>query len=172
MAQASPSYGQYRTDKVKKALDTDGPTFINLLSPCRLGWGFPAEETLEIGKLAVEACVWPLYEVVNGEYRLTVKPAQKKSITDYLSKQARFRHLMRPENAELVESLQAGVDRKWSLLLKRCGLAISSLIRCCAWHQGRAIAMSLRKATQRAIPDAPQISRSYMHRPKALKAKR
>jgi len=122
VAQSCPSFWQDLTGKVKKALDTDGPTFINLLSPCQLGWGFPAEDTIEIGKLAVETCIWPLYEVTNGEYKLTHKPAQKKPIIEYLKRQTRFRHLLRPENAEVVEALQAEVDRKWNLLLKRCNL--------------------------------------------------
>ncbi len=40
-AQASPSHWNDFITKVQKALATDGPTFINVLSPCRLGWAFP-----------------------------------------------------------------------------------------------------------------------------------
>ena len=39
VAQTSVSHWRDLTAKVQKALDTPGPSFINVLSPCRLGWG-------------------------------------------------------------------------------------------------------------------------------------
>ncbi|MBN1823851.1 MAG: hypothetical protein JW803_05995 [Endomicrobiales bacterium] len=104
--------------KVQKAVATDGPTFINILQPCRLGWGYKPEDTLAIGRLAVETCIWPVYEVVNGEYKITSKPKEKKPVTEWLKPQARFKHLFRPENKGLLEQIQAEVDAKWEKLLR------------------------------------------------------
>lgn len=104
--------------KVQKALAADGPTFINVLQPCRLGWGYKPEETLALGRLAVETCMWPIFEVVHGEYKISSKPKEKKPIVEFLKPQARFKHLFRPENAELLASLQAEVDARWERLLK------------------------------------------------------
>jgi pyruvate/2-oxoacid:ferredoxin oxidoreductase beta subunit len=70
------------TAKVEKALSMEGPKFINVFQPCRLGWSYPPELTCEIGRLAADTCVWPLYEVVNGEYRITYKPKQKKPLSE------------------------------------------------------------------------------------------
>ncbi len=53
VAQGSPSFWNDLITKMQKALDTDGPSFINVLAPCRLGWAFPPEETIELGRLAV-----------------------------------------------------------------------------------------------------------------------
>lgn len=39
--------------------------------------------------------VWPLYEVVNGKYRITYKPREKKPVEYYLKQQARYRHLFK-----------------------------------------------------------------------------
>jgi pyruvate ferredoxin oxidoreductase beta subunit len=107
--------------KVQKALDTPGPTFINILQPCMLGWGFPSDQTVALGQLAAETCMWPLYEVEKGVYKLTKKPKQKKPVAEWLRAQDRFKHLFRPENAGLLESIQADVDARWAKLLALCG---------------------------------------------------
>ncbi len=107
--------------KTERALDTNGPSFIDVLSPCRLGWKYPPELTPEIGRLAADTCFWPLYEVVNGEYHLTYKPKEKKPITEWLKLQGRFKHLFKPENRALVENIQNHIDERWEKLLKLCG---------------------------------------------------
>jgi pyruvate ferredoxin oxidoreductase beta subunit len=94
---------------------------MNVISPCPLGWGYSSEKTIEIAKLAVDTCFWPLFEVENGlTWKLSYKPAAKKPITDYLKAQVRFRHLLRPENTAVVEAIQKRVDDDWAALLKRC----------------------------------------------------
>jgi len=121
-AQASPSHWNDLITKSQKALSVDGPSFMNVLSPCPLGWAYPPEKTIELAKLAVDTCFWPLFEVENGTtWKLSYKPAAKKPITDYLKVQGRFRHLLRPENASVVEEIQKRIDDDWAALLKRCG---------------------------------------------------
>jgi pyruvate ferredoxin oxidoreductase beta subunit len=109
------------TSKVEKALSIEGPKFINVLQPCRLGWIYKPEMTPQIGRLAADTCVWPLYEVVNGEYKLTYKPKEKKPLSEWLSLQDRFRHVLLPENKALLEEMQADVDKSWQKLLAKCG---------------------------------------------------
>jgi len=122
VAQASPSHWNDLITKSQKALSVDGPAFMNVISPCPLGWGYSSEKTIEIAKLAVDTCFWPLFEVENGTaWKLNYKPAAKKPITDYFKAQVRFRHLMRPENAVVVEEIQKRIDDDWAALLKRCG---------------------------------------------------
>ena len=58
-------------DKAHKAIYTPGAAFLNVLSPCPRGWRYPAEDLAKITKLAVDTCVWPMFEVVEGEYHLT-----------------------------------------------------------------------------------------------------
>lgn len=121
IAQASPSNWRDLTTKVQKALDTDGPTFINILSPCPLGWRHPGDKTIELAKLAVETCFWPLYEVENGVYKLSYKPKEKKSLSEWIVPQGRFRHLKDPKNKHIADELQAEVDKRWEELLKKSG---------------------------------------------------
>jgi pyruvate ferredoxin oxidoreductase beta subunit len=125
VAQAIPSMWKDLINKVQKALAVDGPAFINILVPCRLGWGFPPEATIEIGRQAVRSCFWPLYEVEDGKWNLTYKPKEKTPLKDWLKQQARFKHLFKPQNEHIIEELQAEVDRNWDRLQKLCELTQS-----------------------------------------------
>lgn len=107
------------TSKVEKALTIEGPKFINVFQPCRLGWGYEPELTCEMGRMAAETCAWPLYEVVNGVYRITYKPKQKKPVAEWLKLQGRFRHLSKPENKAIVDDIQRTIDKSWEELLKK-----------------------------------------------------
>ena len=109
--------------KANKAFEVDGPAFINIISPCVPGWGYPMSKSLEMAKLAVETCFWPLYEVENDKWKLNYDPKDKKRpIVDWLKPQSRFKHLFRPENKALLDKIQAKVDYDWAELKKRCGV--------------------------------------------------
>ena len=120
VAQASVGFWADLIKKTERAMSISGPKFMNVLQPCQLGWEYPSSDTVEIGKLAVETCIWPLYEVENGVWRLSYKPKEKKPLVEWLKLQGRFRHLFKPENKELLEELQAEVDQRWQELLKKC----------------------------------------------------
>lgn len=120
VAQAIPSNWMDLTKKVEKALKADGPSFINVLAPCPLGWGFPSSDTIEIGKLAVETKFWPLYEVENGKYTLTYKPKKDVDLEEWLKRQRRFSHLFTDKNKELLKGLKEEVNKKWERLLEKC----------------------------------------------------
>ncbi|MFA5839776.1 MAG: thiamine pyrophosphate-dependent enzyme [Candidatus Margulisiibacteriota bacterium] len=120
---AQSSIGNWRdlTSKAEKAFSIRGPKFINVLQPCRLGWGYTPAQTPEMARLAADTCVWPLYEVENGVYKLTYRPKSKKPVVEFLKSQDRFRHLFKPGNEAILESIQKETDRRWEKLLKNCG---------------------------------------------------
>ena len=105
-------------EKAEKAIYTEGPTFLNVLSPCPRGWGYATEDLMTINKLAVETCYWPLYEIENGKYRITYKPAKKLPIEEFLKPQKRFRHMFKPGNEWMIKEFQEEVDRRWEDLLR------------------------------------------------------
>jgi len=119
VAQAVVGNWRDLTSKVEKALSIEGPKFINVFQPCRLGWSYDPELTCEMGRMAADCCAWPLYEVVNGQYRITYKPKEKKPIADWLKLQGRFRHLFKPENKAILDAKQAAVDMAWEELLRK-----------------------------------------------------
>ena len=105
-------------EKAEKAIYTEGATFLNVFSPCPRGWGYDTPELMTINKLAVQTCYWPLYEVVDGKYKITYKPAKKLPIEEFLKPQKRFRHMFKSGNEWMIEEFQKEVDRRWDDLLK------------------------------------------------------
>ena len=105
-------------EKSEKAIYTKGACFLNVLAPCPRGWGYPTEMLMEINKLAVETCYWPLYEVENGKYKITYKPAKKLPIEEFLKPQKRFKHMFKPGNEWMIEEFQKEVDARWEELLR------------------------------------------------------
>jgi pyruvate ferredoxin oxidoreductase beta subunit len=121
VAQGVPSMWNDLITKFQKALATPGPAFVNVLAPCRLGWAVESQKAIQIGRDAVDTCVWPLYEVVNGEYKITYKPREKKPVDFYLKQQTRYRHLYKPGGEEAIAEVQEWVDAQWSKLKKLAG---------------------------------------------------
>ena len=104
-------------EKAEKAIYTEGPTFLNVLAPCPRGWGYPTDMLMEMNKLAVDTCYWPLYEVVDGKYKITYKPTKKLPIEEFLRPQRRFKHMFKPGNEWMIEEFQKEVDKRWQELL-------------------------------------------------------
>jgi pyruvate ferredoxin oxidoreductase beta subunit len=114
VATACSSFPFDLMEKVKKATETPGPAYIHILSVCPTGWRIQPQDAIKYGRLAVDSCVFPLYEVVNGTYRLTYQPKQIITVKEYLSGQGRFRHLTDKE----IEQIQAGVDSDYQKIVK------------------------------------------------------
>ena len=98
--------------KAEKAIYTEGASFLNIMTPCPRGWRYNTEDIMEICRLAVETCYWPMFEVDHGKWNLTYEPKKKLPIEDFLRAQGRFKHLFKPENEHLIEEFQKEVD-KW-----------------------------------------------------------
>ncbi len=140
VAQASPHDPRDLVRKAAKALATEGPTFLNVLSPCPRGWRSDGAESIELAREAVNTGYWPLFEVEDGEYRLTYRPREKQPLAPWIKKQGRFGHLFKPGNEEQLERLQAWVDSEWDKLLRKCGEPEQTV-----WEQARDNACSLPK---------------------------
>lgn len=106
--------------KSHKAIYTEGPCFLNVLSPCPRGWSYEMEDLAEICKLAVDTCVWPLYEIEDGVWRLNYEPAKKLPVERFLEKQGRFKHMFAKGNEWMIEDAQKYVDDQWEKLKNRC----------------------------------------------------
>jgi pyruvate ferredoxin oxidoreductase beta subunit len=121
VAQASPAYFNDLISKVQRALAIDGPSFINVLAPCPRGWRYDTQNGIDMTRLGVETGFWPLYEVVNGEWRMTYTPKELKPFSEWLKQQGRYKHLFKSENAELLREIEVEVIRNYNKVLIRCG---------------------------------------------------
>lgn len=115
VATASPSYPLDLASKVLKGMEADGPAYLHVLSVCPSGWGISGDATIKLGRLAVQSGVFPLYEVENGKYKITVDVEELLPVELYLKPQRRFRHLPK----EMTEQIGKDVRQKWQELKKR-----------------------------------------------------
>ncbi len=118
VATACPSYPFDLMDKVKKGVAIEGPAYVHILSVCPTGWRCPPNLSIELGRLAVETGVFPLYEVINGEYRLNFDFPELKPVREYMKKQGRFRHL----TEDVIERIQARVAEEYLKLKEKAGV--------------------------------------------------
>ncbi len=124
VATASPHQPRDLMKKVRKAMAVDGPSFMLIFSPCRLGWAFPPEQAMDLCREAVATGFWPLYEVEYGKWTIN-EPSPKSDLAPvqpWLKRQGRFKHLFQPGNEELVSSIQADLQATWENLKKRATL--------------------------------------------------
>ena len=92
VATACPSHPFDLIEKVRRAWDAKGNSYVHILCPCPIGWEFPYENTVRLGRMAVETLLFPLYEIAGGFYHITVEEPQPRPIADYIKRQKRFSH--------------------------------------------------------------------------------
>lgn len=114
-ATASVGFPQDYIRKVQKAARTEGTSYIQVLAPCPTGWGCESDSLGELARLAVDTGIWPLQEYDQGRFSLQRNPATFKPVREYVSAQARFRHLGEDELAQI----EAERDARWSNLRRR-----------------------------------------------------
>ena len=120
VATASPAYYVDLMNKAKKASLVDGPAYLHIFSPCPTGWRCAVEDAVQTARLVVQTKIFPLYEVIDGKYRLSRKIKKFKPVTEYFKLQRRFRHLTEAD----VGLIQERVDREYDRLLQLCGITV------------------------------------------------
>ena len=105
--------------KVAKAVATPGPSYVHVLSVCPTGWGSATDTINRQARLAVETGVFPLYEVENGVYKMSVQPDKLRPVADYTRIQSRFRHL----TPDMLEKIQKRVIEEYNIILERANAA-------------------------------------------------
>jgi pyruvate ferredoxin oxidoreductase alpha subunit len=66
---------------------------------------------------AIDSCFFPLYEIEHGVTTLTYDPeatGRRRPIADWLGLMGKTKHLLKKDNAEIVEGIQAETDRRWA----------------------------------------------------------
>jgi pyruvate ferredoxin oxidoreductase beta subunit len=125
-AQASPHRWQDLYNNAKKAFEVEGPAFLNVLCLCPTEWKYEESKGIKLAQLAADTCVWPLYEVENGRYKINYKPKEKKPVLEWLKSQGRFRHLFKEENTWMLEKIQQEVDRDWEELNRLAEISVQA----------------------------------------------
>jgi pyruvate/2-oxoacid:ferredoxin oxidoreductase beta subunit len=121
IATASPAFPLDLYDKVSAAKDVTGSRYMEVHAPCPPGWGFPNKDLIKMGKLAVDSGIHVLFEIKDGNFRLTsrsltlAEKGKKKTVADYVKGQTRFKKI----TDEQIQALQDWTDQRWQEFLAR-----------------------------------------------------
>ena len=115
VATACHSYPFDLMEKVKRAVETPGPAYVHVLSVCPTGWRCPPDLCIRLGRLAVETGIFPLYEVIDGKYSLSLDVGKLRPVIDYMKPQGRFRHLGEAH----LKVIQTKVKQEYNKLLEK-----------------------------------------------------
>ncbi len=119
VATACPSYPFDLMEKVKKGARTPGSAYIHVLAVCPTGWRSASDLSIRLGRLAVETGIFPLYEVTDGNYRITIDPPKLRPVEEYFRLQGRFRHLTK----DMIQTIQERVTREYEKLRQRASMS-------------------------------------------------
>jgi pyruvate ferredoxin oxidoreductase beta subunit len=115
VATATHGYPFDLMEKIRKAVAIPGPAYVHILSVCPTGWRSATDTVIRQSRLAVLTGIFPLYEVENGQYRMTVDLPKLRPVQDYLKIQGRFRHL----SEDNIKKIQERVDLEYQKLLEK-----------------------------------------------------
>lgn len=112
-AQSTGAFPDDISNKVKKALETDGPSYIQILSPCVPGWKIKTDEAIKAARLAVKSGLYPLLEYTDGKLSNSSINAnfQADPVDEYLRMQGRFRHLQAEEIKQIQNLADKNIER-------------------------------------------------------------
>jgi pyruvate/2-oxoacid:ferredoxin oxidoreductase beta subunit len=113
VAQSTIAFPDDISNKVKKALATPGPSYIQILCPCIPGWKIKTDQAGQGSRLAVQTALYPLLEYTNGKLSASSinKNFKALAVDKYLSIQGRFKHLSKTE----IKQIQALADKNIKL---------------------------------------------------------
>jgi pyruvate ferredoxin oxidoreductase beta subunit len=118
VATATVGYPQDLQRKVKKAQSIKGPKYLQVHTPCPLGWRHEPALTIEVAKLAVETGLFPLIEYENG-LLIARRQIVPKPVEEYLKVQGRFKHLLNnPEELKKIQEIADNNIKKYNLKVK------------------------------------------------------
>ena len=115
VATASHSYPFDLMAKVAKGAAMPGPAYIHINSVCPTGWRSAPDLSVRLGRLAVQTGVFPLYEIENGKYKLSMELPELKPVQDYLKLQGRFRHL----SEDTIREMQQRVVKEYEKIKEK-----------------------------------------------------
>lgn len=99
-------------NKLERAKQREGFSYIELLGSCTAGWNYDPRFTVKMSRLAVRCGMWPLYEIEDGVLKLNKDFRELKPIDEFLKLQGRYKQL--PPDG--VEKLQSLINGHWSEL--------------------------------------------------------
>jgi len=112
IATACTAYPEDYIEKIRKVLLLKGVRFIEILCPDPKS-GFDPSNAVEIGRLAVESCTWPLFEY-DGVMNITKKLVRPEPVERYARAQSRYSSMTDQE----IKDWQDSASKRWKSILE------------------------------------------------------
>jgi pyruvate ferredoxin oxidoreductase alpha subunit len=119
------SLGRDLVEKAAKAqwyARNEGMAYGKLLIACPLNWRSEERLGQRIVQAAADSCFFPLYEIERGITNLTYDPEARNKrvpVGEWLGMMGKTRHMLRPENGDLLREFEDEVERRWRRLKAR-----------------------------------------------------
>lgn len=112
VATSTCAYPMDIQQKVKKALATPGPSYLQILTACVPGWKVESDMTMELGRLAHRTGLYPVIEFADGKLSKVMSyPNPRPGVEEYLKPQGRYKHLFKDEKGgEVIKKIQEIAD--------------------------------------------------------------
>lgn len=84
-----------------------------------LSWRYDERFGTKLARAAVDCCFFPVYEVENGKTNITYDPEARNKripVTKWLEMMGKTKHLLKPENADVLHHLEEEIERRWQRL--------------------------------------------------------
>ncbi|MCC7140305.1 MAG: pyruvate synthase subunit beta [Planctomycetes bacterium] len=114
-ATVSISHPEDFVRKLETAKSMRGFRLLHYFCPCPTGWKADSRHMAELGRLAVETGVFPLYEVFDGVRTVVNVAPAWTPMKEYLKLQGRFAQVTPPE----VEAMEREARAEWARLERR-----------------------------------------------------
>ena len=113
-ATASVGYIQDFVNKVEKARNIDGTSYIHVYAPCPTGWNCNSEITIELGRDVVKTGLWVLAEYENEQFIINKDIKKFSDVREYFSKQGRYKDI----SEEDILRIEQYRDKEWERIRK------------------------------------------------------
>jgi pyruvate ferredoxin oxidoreductase alpha subunit len=116
---ASEGYPEDLMRKAAKAqwyAKREGLVYGKILSFCPLNWRTTDDAAQPVLQAAIDSCFFPLYEIEHGHTTLSYDPeasGRRQPVANWLKLMGKTRHLTKPENAAVLQGIEAEAERRW-----------------------------------------------------------
>jgi pyruvate/2-oxoacid:ferredoxin oxidoreductase beta subunit len=103
---------------IAKEKTKEGFAYLHVFAPCVMGWRFDSSMSIQICRTAVRTHYFPLWEAVNGKFRITQAVENPRPIQELTKSVRKFSHLKEDDIAKL----QQMVDERYAFLKALCAI--------------------------------------------------
>jgi pyruvate/2-oxoacid:ferredoxin oxidoreductase beta subunit len=95
-----------------KEKSKEGFAYVHVFAPCIIGFRIGSDAAIQVCRMAVRTNYFPLWEMENGQFRITAPVSEPRPISEYISMVGKFSHFKEDDIAEF----QKIVDERYNMV--------------------------------------------------------